>query len=280
LKVVLLDGYNLLYRAAHSGFCRDRDKQDVDDRRIVFSFFRSLRPLMEKLRPDIAVFVLEGKPVRRLATREDYKATRAYLPDPSFTTQAKVVSKMLASCFPFRVVRHPGLECDDVIANLVRYEYANAECVIVSSDTDFLQLINDRCRVYNPIRKEYINPPVAPEDYVKYKSLVGDTADNVPGFKGVGPKTAARYVNDPELLQEFLAKAPGRAAKLAENISMIGFHDLPESLRELESHHGTLDKVMVKEAFTRHDFVSIIRDGSWHKWIATFDRMAQPESNR
>ena len=78
-NVLLLDGYNLLYRA-RSGFMKG-------DNPIIFNFFRSLRPLIEKFNPDIAYFVLEGRPKARLAQDKNYKAQRVYHDRDDFNRQ-------------------------------------------------------------------------------------------------------------------------------------------------------------------------------------------------
>tara|TARA_A100001011_G_C14267135_1_gene825209 strand:+ start:1098 stop:1862 length:765 start_codon:yes stop_codon:yes gene_type:complete len=96
---------------------------------------------------------------------------------------------------------HPGsLEADDVIYYLSKKLKPN---IVISSDHDLLQTITDDTCVYNPVSKVTYNNktfesliPVPIELYVKYKALIGDKSDNIPGIKGVGPKTAVKYLNE------------------------------------------------------------------------------------
>lgn len=273
MKVGLFDGYNLLYRAAFSGPSWQRDKYDLEDRSVVYHFFRSIRALVRDLGLDEAVFVLEGKPVRRLDALPSYKGTRERSPDPGMGVQTRLIVDMLKHSLPFRVTRHPQLECDDLIANLARYEYPDDDIVIISSDTDFLQLSSNRIEIYNPIRKRVVTPPVNSESYVRYKALIGDNSDNIEGFRNIGNKRSAGFINNPDKLEKFLAAESGRREKLKLNESLISFHDLPNILSEIEDYRGTLDPQAVKSSFTEWGFVSIIKEDKWKDWIAVFEKI-------
>jgi len=99
-----------------------------------------------------------------------------------------------------------GVEADDRIGQLAkRAEAEGFEVAIASSDKDFLQLINDRVKMWNPADKSGVpmdseavvaKTGVRPEQIVDWLSLVGDAADNIPGVPGVGVKTAAALLNE------------------------------------------------------------------------------------
>ena len=221
MKVLLLDGYNLLYRA-RSGFMKG-------DNPIIFNFFRSLRPLIEKFNPDVAYFVLEGKPKARLAQDKNYKAQRVYHDRDDFNRQRNEIIRIMTEKFPITVARHEDYECDDVIMNLATIRHSKDACVIVSSDTDFIQVLQNDCniRLYNPIRKKFIEAPEF--DYVSWKALRGDSADNIPGFPGIGDKTADKLMKNPVLLKEFLEKSSNQE-KFNHNVSLIRVHDMKDDL--------------------------------------------------
>jgi 5'-3' exonuclease len=89
------------------------------------------------------------------------------------------------------------VEADDIIAVLAEklVEKHNSTCFIVSSDKDFLQLVTDKIILYRPMEKEYYTPKVVeeklgllPENFILYKTLLGDNSDNIPGIKGLGAK--------------------------------------------------------------------------------------------
>ena len=126
-KVLILDGYNLLYRARYSGM-------NKGDYSTIFNFFRSLRPLIEKFDPDTAYFVLEGRPKKRLEMLPDYKGQREYHNKDNFSEQRREIIELLIEYFPIQLVRHPDYECDDVAAHLAQeHDDGNTEITIVSS---------------------------------------------------------------------------------------------------------------------------------------------------
>jgi len=213
MKILLLDGYNLMYRARHS-----MSRGYGGDYSIVYAFFRSLRPLIEKFSPDRAYFILEGYPKKRMElSGGDYKGTRTYHDRDGFKAQKRKIMEIVKEQFPVCAARHHHYECDDVLANLIKYSHATDDCVVVSSDSDFIQLLNEfgNVAVYNPIRKAFMPRPSY--DYVLWKALRGDSSDNIEGFRGIGNKRATSMVSNRQLLQEFLDKEEGRDAMLQKN---------------------------------------------------------------
>ena len=265
MKVLLLDGYNLMYRARHS-----MSRGYGGDHTIVYAFFRSLRPLIEKFSPDKVYFVLEGYPKKRMELAPDYKGSRTYHDRDGFKAQRRRISDILKEQFPVSVVRHKHYECDDVLANLIRYEHPRDECIVVSSDSDFIQLYNsyDNVEVYNPIRKMVVKKP--DYDYVLWKALRGDSSDNIEGFRGIGNKRALTLTQDSGLLNEYLEKEPGRREKLQKNIEMIGFHDMELEMSELDQWNSETSWEDIKDTFEEMGFFSIINEKSWQKFVNTF----------
>ena len=268
MKVVFLDGYNLIHRARHS-FKRGEHST-------IYSFFRSLRPLIEKLDPDFAYFVVEGYPKDRFKLYPDYKANRPRLKDhESFIVQKNIIISMLKSYFPMAVVKHPFHEGDDVIGNLIERFHASDECVVVSTDTDFLQLYN-RCNnvvIYNPIRKMSVTQP--DYDYVKWKALRGDASDNIHGIKGIGDKRAESLVLDENKLNMFLFQDPERKKIFDRNLELIRFADIGDQLSLLESSLPQIEWDTVRQKFEELEFYSITNDKSWIKFQNTFVKLQQ-----
>ena len=194
-KVLLLDGYNLIYRARYSGM-------NKGDNSTIFNFFRGIRPLVEKFNPDITYFVLEGRPTKRLEVSPDYKGQRVYTNDDGFSRQRKEIINLVKSYFPFITVKHNDYECDDIINYLAVEKHKNESVTIVSSDTDFIQSIGENTKLYNPVRKTYIDQKDF--NYVMWKALVGDKSDNIEGFKGIGDKKAQKLLSNKEELEKIL----------------------------------------------------------------------------
>ena len=139
-----------------------------------------------------------------LAALPDYKGDRVS-PGDSFHRQKKTIINLIKSSFPFWVVQHDDLECDDLIGNLAKYhDSMGDECVVISGDSDFIQLLdtNPAVKIYHPIKKAYIEKP--DYNYLDWKALCGDKTDNIPGIKGVGAKTAEKLVRDRVLMNTFL----------------------------------------------------------------------------
>ena len=147
MNVLLLDAYNLIYRAK-SGFTKG-------DYYVVYNFFRGLRPLVEKFNPDKVYFVLEGAPNFRKEINSEYKANRKSQ-DRHFHEQKAQIISIVRECFPFVTARHPNLECDDTIATYAALHARKGDDVtIISSDSDFIQLLNvfeTNFRIYNPVK--------------------------------------------------------------------------------------------------------------------------------
>ena len=260
--LLLLDGANLMMRARFSS----RRNLGGRENAIVYSFFRSLRPLVEKFKPSKIVLALEGRPVRRYELHEDYKATRVYDRSDDYNDQRDVILELM-NHLPMTVVRHPRHEADDVIGHLALSGDWDRR-VVVSSDTDFIQLLNTKhsVDVYNPISKKMRTAPC--DDYVGWKALVGDTADNIGGFRGVGAKTAVKLMENPQLLVEFLQKREGHA-KYELNRELVAFENV--DLDEAEVRHGDTDWETLVERFRDLGFWSMVNKTAWPKYVKTFE---------
>lgn len=265
-RVLLIDGYNMLYRA-RSGWAKG-------DNPIVFNFFRSLRSTVDKFSPDIVYFILEGKPTQRLETMADYKANREYHDNDDFNRQRKFIIGLLKDRFPVRVVRHPNYECDDVLAALANVVHKDDDVIVISSDTDFYQLLDDRrsIELYNPVQKKFVDPPGY--DYVSWKALRGDSSDNIPGIRGIGNKRAEALLETDGALDAFLEQR-GCQELYQRNVEMIRFHVLSETeLAELEVNEPQVDWDQLKRTFEDLSFYAITNAKSWGKFVSTFEKIS------
>ena len=255
--VLVVDFNNAVHRA-RSGFTRGENS-------ITYTFFLMFRKMVETFSPDSIYIVKEGRPQARHDLLDTYKANRGSAGD-DFCRQHGNILKIL-SMMPVNIVRHPLRECDDTIAHIVRKIRIHDECVIVSTDTDFIQLLSGdpRIRLWNPVKDAWIDPH--PVDYVMWKSLTGDGTDNVSGFQGVGSKTATKLVSNPAKLKEFLS-VEGRQALFDRNMQLIAFQEINDALEVTDSF---TDWPGVYNEFTRLDFQSLIKEKTWKKYVDTFD---------
>jgi len=238
---------------------------------LTFNFFRNLRATVEQMQPTKLFFALEGYPKHRYELFSDYKANRIIKTAAKQTSKNQVITaandiQKLLLLLPITLVQHPNFEADDII-NTLALNMKDESVVICSADTDCIQILQNGykdCQLYNPIKKEFIEPP--DYFYVAYKTLVGDKSDHIPRI--VSDKKALMYCNDPILFQEFMNVEENRA-KVSMNKALIQFANVP--LEEMILQEGKRDFVLLKQEFERMDFQSIVNDNSWEKYTKTFD---------
>jgi 5'-3' exonuclease len=237
---------------------------------IMFAFFRSLAALNRELSPDIAYFVTEGKPVQRLEWLAEYKGTRKHEKDENFARQRREIIRIATELLPVVVANHPHHECDDVIAHLVE-EHSNLghDVTVVSTDTDFLQLANkiSGYKQYDPIRKNYKELPV--HDYIAWKALVGDSSDNITGFKGIGNKRALSMLEHHEKMQKFLS-ADGNREKFELNKKLISFISISSDDNVITFSNAAPNWDKLHKHFTQLGFKTIVSERGWNNFIAAF----------
>lgn len=185
-------------------------------------FLRSLGYVTRIFDPTRVVVVWDGKggSGNRQNIDPNYKAQRATarithwgLYDTREEEQEALVNQLLRvqdylECLPMQQIVMEKLEADDIIAYLAKQAAGNNKKVtIVSSDKDFLQLVNDNIEVYAPVKKKTLNSSnileelkVLPKNYNVIKALLGDNSDNLAGVKGLGIKTIVKEF--PELVNK------------------------------------------------------------------------------
>jgi len=267
MKHLILDANNLLFRARHACYRRSYDHV------IIHTFFRSIKPIVEKFSPDCVYFVLDGYPKKRMQMSPDYKGTREYHDKDNFRAQRKKSVSMVKESVPFLVMRHPEMEADDVIADLVlRKLPAHDEKIICSSDTDFIQLCqvegND-VKLYNPIKKDFRDPPEYP--YAEWKALRGDSADNISGLKGIGNKRATSLLTEEGAFEAFFTKKPELRSQYDNNLEMIELKEMSdEEYSDVELWFASDSLQTLRDTFTQMNLKSMITDKAWNNYIKPF----------
>ena len=205
VKLLLVDGYYYAYRSFHALIGLTSPKGEPIG--AVYGFLKALRRMQRDLQPDRAAVVWdEGIPARRSSLQPEYKAQRAEMPE-ALETQLPLL-RTLITLMGFPSVSLPNTEADDLMAS---YAYAARaqgwESFLATADKDLFQIVSGDIRVYTTQKTELANPKdthalldatrvqtkwgVAPEQLGDLLSLVGDSADNIPGVPGIGPKGAA-----------------------------------------------------------------------------------------
>ena len=201
-SVLLIDSYAQIYRSFHA--VRDLTSADGTPINAVFALARFLLKLENDFPTELGAFVFDkGKPPRRMAILPDYKANRPPMPD-ALRTQIPIIREMIA-LFGWNLIESEGSEADDLIASIAE-GLPQHEITIFSADKDIAQVIDDRVTMMVPgftggFRKRDAAEVmerfgVRPDQIIAYLALLGDSADNIPGVDGVGPKTAAQLLSE------------------------------------------------------------------------------------
>ncbi|MDC7227946.1 MAG: DNA polymerase I [Spirochaetales bacterium] len=206
----LLDGYSLIYRSYFAFINRPLLNSEGFNTSAVFGFFRSIAALFENHKPEFFGVVLDSTtPTFRHERYPEYKANREKAPD-DLHAQVPVIKEVLKA-MNIKSVRMDGYEADDIIAYFAKKCVEEGrECYIITGDKDLLQLVGSGVKIMKPDKGDYqiLDEPdvadvwgVRPDQIIDYLALTGDSADNVPGVKGIGPKTAVKLLSEFDTLE-------------------------------------------------------------------------------
>ena len=226
--LLLVDGSSYLYRAFFAGgetmstTLPDGTVQKTGAIRIMVNMMTSLR---REVPADYAVCVFDAKgSTFRDEWYPAYKANRSPMPD-ELRSQIDPIHEVVR-LLGWPVVVVPGVEADDVIGTLAVMAAAQGTKVIISSgDKDLSQLVNEHITIIDTMSGKVRDVAgvtaefgVPPSLMVDYQTLVGDTVDNVPGVAKVGPKTAAKWLQEYGSLDALLARAGEIKGVAGENL--------------------------------------------------------------
>jgi len=219
-RVLIIDGMNTFIRSFAAIPTMDENGNHIGG---VTGFLKSVGYVTRKFKPSRVYVIFDGKggSKRRRDIYPDYKLGRKPLTRLNrtydMTTEKDeqdlmryelvIVAKALMK-LPITTITLDHVEADDIMSYVAQHVVENGgESIIYSTDKDFLQLVGDGIKVWNPVRKKTYIPEIVVEDYeihpnnfLLYRALTGDTSDNLPGIKGLGMKTLLKIV--PEFVTE------------------------------------------------------------------------------
>ena len=199
--LVLVDGSSYLYRAFHALPPLTNSRGEPTG--AVLGVLNMLLRMQREQNPELVAVVFDapGKTFRDDLFAE-YKSHRPPMPDDLRSQIEPLVDAVQALGLP--LLRIPGVEADDVIGTLAqRAVDAGLQVLISTGDKDMAQLVNAHVTLVNTMTNSSLDRAgvkvkfdVYPEQIIDYLALVGDASDNIPGVPKVGPKTAAKWLNE------------------------------------------------------------------------------------
>ena len=275
-KLVLVDGSGYLYRAFHALPPLQNSRNEPTG--AVLGVVNMLNKLCREESPDLIAVVFDA-PGRTFRDElfEQYKATRTPMPDDLRAQLQPLLDCVEALGLP--LLRIAGVEADDVIGTLAKQAAAKDMDVLISTgDKDIAQIVGERITLVNTMTDSRLDRAgvrtkfdVWPEQIMDYLALIGDSIDNIPGIDKVGPKTAAKWLNEYGTLDQLVANAAAIGGKVGDNLR-AGLQTL-ELSRKLATIDSNLEldcdleslvrrepnKDRLRELYTRLEFRQLLR---------------------
>jgi DNA polymerase-1 len=256
-RLFLIDGHSLLYRAYYA--IRHLTNTQGFPTNAIFGFLNMMRKLQEKENPAYlgVVFDAVGPTIRHLAFK-DYKANRKPMPE-DLAVQIPVLKKILKA-MRIPAIEYEKYEADDVLGSLAaKASEKKIHSVLVSTDKDLFQLVNDSTTLYNPAKESHMDKKaveeqfgVPPSQVVDVLALWGDQSDNIPGVPGVGEKTSKTLLRQFRNIENLIANIdqienPSLREKIKKNLNQLRMS------RQLATITRDLDINIDLEAFSLSD---------------------------
>ncbi|MBO9386368.1 MAG: DNA polymerase I [Thermomicrobium sp.] len=280
-RLVLVDGHGLAYRAYHA-LPPTLATSAGEPTHVVFGFASMLLEVLNDFEPDFVIVCFDTGRSFRQQLYEEYKAHRPETPDDLKHQLERI--RQLLDALGIPIVTREGYEADDLIGTLAARATANGlEVLIVTGDTDLLQLVDEDVRVILPGRQRFGDYRVydreavierygfPPERLPEYKALVGDPSDNIPGVPGIGEKTATRLIQRFSSLEEMLDRIDEvepprlREALRAARETVLASRRLATIVRDADitldleqARFGDFDRERVLQLFRELEFRSLV----------------------
>lgn len=278
-KIVVIDGHALAFRSYYA--IRELSNSKGVSTNAVYGFVRSLlRILKEEGEHDATVVTFDAHAKTfRHEQYEDYKAGRAPMPD-DLPWQIDTIKKLVTLLGLYQI-EVAGLEADDLIGTIAkRCEAQGYSVEIVTSDRDAYQLVSKRICVRGLDKTDRYGPDevfkkygVRVDQWTDYRALTGDSSDNIPGAKGIGPVTAQkllqRYKTLDYMLEHLDEVEPSKVAqKLHDSLDNIKFsRELSQIVTDANIDIDPkswavreLDAEPLKELLSELEFGSVLRE--------------------
>jgi DNA polymerase-1 len=275
-RLILVDGSSFLFRAYHAIPPLTNAKGEPTN--AVYGVSNMLRKLITDYHSDYitVVFDAPGKSFRN-DLYDQYKAHRPTMPDDLRVQIAPLHNLIRAMGLP--LIIEPGVEADDVLGVLAQHaEQQGYDVIISTGDKDMAQLVTEHIILENTMSNTRMDIQgvidkfgIRPEQVIDYLALIGDTVDNIPGVPKVGPKTAAKWLEQYQTLENLMAHANEIGGKIGENLrasldqlplskqltTIKCDLDLPYTIEDLKQQ--PMDKAELRNLLTELGFTSWLK---------------------
>ena len=275
-RLILVDGSGYIFRAYYALPPMNNSKGIPTN--AVYGFCNMMLRLIEEHPQDKILLILDaGKNTFRNTLYPEYKANRGEAPE-DLIPQFGIIREAIEA-FGLDVIEKKDFEADDVIASYVKYGEDNKiPTTVFSSDKDLFQLLSPNTRIMDPMKNVEIDEAKVMEKFgvgsdriTDVQALIGDSVDNIPGVPGIGPKTAAKLINEFGTFEELLEKKEQisnvriknlihdheESAKISHQLVILKNDlELPIKIEKLKEFD---DSPKLNDFFKKYEFKSLIR---------------------
>ena len=272
--VILVDGSSYLFRAYHAMPPLNNSKG------MPTGAIKGVVNMMRSLAKDYAeaniVVVFDAKgPTFRNEMYAEYKAHRPPMPDDMRPQIEPIHQIIKAMGLPLLMIS--GVEADDVIGTLAAQATAQGiDTLISTGDKDMAQLVSPHVGLVNTMTNTYLNEDgvlgkfgVRPNQIIDYLAIVGDTADNIPGVPGAGPKTAVKWLTQYDTLEKLMENAHEIGGKIGEKLrNALEFLPLSQALTTIKLDVKLEQKLeqMVPKPANQATLLALYQDLEFRSW--------------
>ncbi|MCK9636792.1 MAG: DNA polymerase I [Methylobacter tundripaludum] len=283
-RLILVDGSSFLFRAYHA--IPPLTNANGEPTNAIYGVSNMLRKLIADYHSDhiTVVFDASGKTFRN-ELYDQYKAHRPPMPDDLRVQIEPLHNLIRAMGLP--LIIESGVEADDVLGALAQHaEQQGYDVIISTGDKDMAQLVTDHIILENTMSNTRMDIQgvidkfgVRPEQIIDYLALVGDTVDNIPGVPKVGPKTAAKWLEQYQTLENLIAHANEIGGKIGENLR-ASLAQLPLSKQlttikcDLDLPYGIED--LKQQPMDKAELKNLLAELGFSSWLKSLDASTEP----
>ena len=205
-RLFLIDGSAMIYRSYFAFQRQPLINSKGEDTGAIFGVLKSLLKILDEEKPQYMAIIFDTpEPTFRHKLYKPYKATREKMPD-ALAEQIPRIKEMIR-VLNLPIIEKPGYEADDVMGTFAKLaEEKQLATYLVTGDKDFMQLVSPFVFIYNPkhvgddpeildVQGVITKIGVGPDNIIHLMSLTGDTSDNIPGVRGIGPKAGVDLIS-------------------------------------------------------------------------------------